>query len=69
MLEEAIAKLPFAQREVILLASVHGLSLKDVSEALDLSLGNTKTLLHRARAAIASELARRNLRVQREATR
>jgi RNA polymerase sigma-70 factor, ECF subfamily len=45
----AIAELPVAQRTVIALRDVEGWSSEEVCEALDLSAGNQRILLHRAR--------------------
>jgi RNA polymerase sigma-70 factor (ECF subfamily) len=46
---EAIAALPPAQRTVILLRDIEGWSSEEVSEALEVSAGNQRVLLHRAR--------------------
>jgi RNA polymerase sigma-70 factor (ECF subfamily) len=46
----AIAALPSPQREVIVLRDVEGWSADEVCEALELSPGNQRVLLHRARA-------------------
>jgi RNA polymerase sigma-70 factor (ECF subfamily) len=53
---EAIAKLPARQQEVIVLRDVEGWPAEDVSEALDLTAGNQRVLLHRARAKVRNEL-------------
>jgi RNA polymerase sigma-70 factor, ECF subfamily len=45
-----IAALPSPQREVIVLRDVEGWSAEEVCEALELTPGNQRVLLHRARA-------------------
>jgi RNA polymerase sigma-70 factor, ECF subfamily len=45
----AIARLPAAQRTVIALRDVEGWSSEEVREALEISAGNQRILLHRAR--------------------
>jgi RNA polymerase sigma-70 factor (ECF subfamily) len=52
----AIAKLPPRQQEVIVLRDVEGWPAEDVSDALDLTDGNQRVLLHRARAKVRNEL-------------
>ena len=59
-LEERIRKLPLARREVLLLACVESVPLKEVATVLGLPLGTVKTHLRRARLTLAEELARRN---------
>lgn len=56
-LEGAIAALPFAQREVLILTTIDGLQHKDVSEILEMPVNTVKTHLRRARHALASMLA------------
>ena len=58
-LERALPALPFAQREVLLLATVGGLRLQDIAAALDLPLNTVKTLTRRARIRLATALAAR----------
>jgi RNA polymerase sigma-70 factor (ECF subfamily) len=58
-LEEEIRRLPLAQREVLILASLEGRSLKEVAQALGLPLNTVKTHLRRARLALSREWARR----------
>ena len=57
-LEEAIAQLPPAQREVIVLHDVEGFLGEDVGEILGVSSANQRVLLHRARAKIRATLER-----------
>jgi RNA polymerase sigma-70 factor (ECF subfamily) len=54
----AIARLPPRQQEVIVLRDVEGLDADEVSEALGLTPGNERVLLHRARTKVRSELER-----------
>jgi RNA polymerase sigma-70 factor (ECF subfamily) len=57
----AIATLPSGQRAVMTLRAVDGWTSAEVCEVLDISAGNQRVLLHRARskvrAALASDLA------------
>ncbi len=59
-LVQAIAELPLAQREVLILSTVVGLPQAEVAEALDLPLNTVKTNLRRARLALAKGLALRD---------
>lgn len=52
MIERAIETLPAAQRSVITLRDVHGLEAAEVAKLLDLSDGNQRVLLHRARSKV-----------------
>jgi len=52
----SIAELPDQQRLVITLRDVHGFSSEEVCELLNLSAGNQRVLLHRARAAVRTRL-------------
>jgi RNA polymerase sigma-70 factor (ECF subfamily) len=58
-LEEQIRRLPLAQREVLILASLESRPLSEVAEALGLPLNTVKTHLRRARLALSEKLARR----------
>lgn len=55
-LERALPGLPVAQREVLVLGSVGGLGLKDIAAVLDTPLNTVKTLMRRARMALAEAL-------------
>ena len=55
-IQAAIDRLPARQREVLELRDVHGWSSEEVCEVLELSEGNQRVLLHRARSAIRREL-------------
>lgn len=52
----AIAKLPPRQQEVILLRDVEGWDPEEVSAALELTPGNQRVLLHRARSKVRADL-------------
>lgn len=52
LIAAAIATLPEAQRQVITLRDVEGWSSEDVCELLELSEGNQRVLLHRARSKV-----------------
>lgn len=52
----AIAGLPPAQREVVTLRDVEGWSSDDVSEALGITPGNQRVLLHRGRSRVRAAL-------------
>ena len=56
MIQDAIARLPPRQQEVILLRDVAGWDPEDVSTALELSDGNQRVLLHRARSKVRNEI-------------
>ena len=63
----AIANLPRAYREVLLLRDLHGLSAEEVAGSLDLSLEATKSRLHRARALVRDSLSERGANARRRA--
>jgi len=54
----AIAELPSAQSTVIRMRDVEGYSSEEVCAALDVSEGNQRVLLHRARSRVRSALER-----------
>jgi RNA polymerase sigma-70 factor (ECF subfamily) len=54
----AIAELPLAQQTVIRMRDVEGFSSDEVCAALDVSEGNQRVLLHRARSRVRSALER-----------
>ncbi len=54
--QRAIDALPARQKQVIVLRDVEGCSPEEVCEALGLSDGNQRVLLHRARAAVRAAL-------------
>jgi RNA polymerase sigma-70 factor (ECF subfamily) len=57
-LRAAIGALPEAQQAVLTLRDVEGLEAEEVCELLDLSAGNQRVILHRARARVRTELER-----------
>jgi RNA polymerase sigma factor (sigma-70 family) len=56
-LAEALASLPHAQREVLLLHAWAELSNEEIAAALGISAGTVRSRLHRARVYIAERLA------------
>ena len=54
----AIDELPPAQRTVIAMRHVHGCSAEEVCAALEVSPGNQRVLLHRARSHVRAALER-----------
>ena len=57
-LRAAIAALPEVQQAVLTLRDVEGLGSDEVSELLDLTPGNQRVILHRARARVRADLER-----------
>jgi RNA polymerase sigma-70 factor (ECF subfamily) len=55
-IREEIARLPEAQRIVMTLRDVHGLGSAEVSEALGITPGNQRVILHRARSKVRAAL-------------
>lgn len=58
LLDEALARLDEKHRLVFLLRDVEGLSVRETAEALDLSEGNVKVRLLRARLQLREDLTR-----------
>jgi RNA polymerase sigma-70 factor, ECF subfamily len=56
VIAKAIAELPVAQRTVISLRDVEGWSSDEVVEALEISAGNQRILLHRARSRVRNAI-------------
>lgn len=56
-LDEAISRLQPSYREVLLLRDVEGLTAPEVATALEMSVPQVKSRLHRARAALRADLA------------
>jgi RNA polymerase sigma-70 factor, ECF subfamily len=54
----AVAELPEAQRTVIALRDIHGYTSDEVCDALDVTPGNQRVLLHRARSHVRGALER-----------
>ncbi|MDH3716061.1 MAG: RNA polymerase sigma factor [Gammaproteobacteria bacterium] len=59
-LSEAVAALPIAHREVLVLVAIEGLPQQEVAEILDMPLNSVKTNLRRARLALLEEQQRRD---------
>lgn len=57
LLQAAIAALPEAQREVLILRDVEGLTADEAAKVLEIEVANLKTRLHRARAALREHLS------------
>jgi RNA polymerase sigma-70 factor (ECF subfamily) len=57
VIRAAVERLPTQQRAVITLRDIEGLTGPETCELLDLSEGNQRVLLHRARAAVRREVA------------
>jgi RNA polymerase sigma-70 factor (ECF subfamily) len=57
-LRAAIAALPATQQAVLTLRDIEGLEAEEVCELLDLSAGNQRVILHRARARVRADLER-----------
>jgi RNA polymerase sigma factor (sigma-70 family) len=55
-IEEIIANLPVAQREVLILREIEGLPYSEIADITDAELGQVKIRLHRARKSLANEL-------------
>jgi RNA polymerase sigma-70 factor, ECF subfamily len=58
LVKRVIEQLPAPQRLVITMRDVAGCSAEEVCETLDLSPGNQRVLLHRARSRVRAELER-----------
>jgi RNA polymerase sigma-70 factor, ECF subfamily len=56
VIDAAIAELPSAQRQVITLRDIEGLDAAEVAGVLDITDGNQRVLLHRARAKVRQAL-------------
>lgn len=56
VIDACLAALPARQRAVLELRDVHGYDAAEVCDLLDVTLGNQRVLLHRARAAVRGAL-------------
>jgi RNA polymerase sigma-70 factor (ECF subfamily) len=56
VIADAIAALPVAQRTVIALRDIEGWSSEEVCDALEISAGNQRILLHRARSRVRTAI-------------
>jgi RNA polymerase sigma-70 factor (ECF subfamily) len=54
----AVASLPAAQRAVVVLRDVEGLTAAEACQLLELSEGNQRVLLHRGRSKVRAALER-----------
>jgi RNA polymerase sigma-70 factor (ECF subfamily) len=57
-IQQTIARLPIAQRDVIILHDLEGWSADEICAGLGLSDANRRVLLHRARAKVRQTLER-----------
>jgi RNA polymerase sigma-70 factor (ECF subfamily) len=53
-----IGRLPQRQREALVLYAFEEMTYREIAEVLDLPINSVKTLIHRARAALAETLAK-----------
>ncbi len=58
VVKAAVEELPDAQRAVIAMRDMAGCSAEEVCETLDVSIGNQRVLLHRARSKVRAALER-----------
>lgn len=58
VVERAVKKLPPTQREVITLRDIEGLPAEEVCSLLEISEGNQRVLLHRARSKVRADVER-----------
>jgi RNA polymerase sigma-70 factor (ECF subfamily) len=58
VVKRAIEELPASQRPVITMRDIAGCSAEEVCDALDVSAGNQRVLLHRARSHVRAALER-----------
>ncbi len=58
-INEAIASLPSAFREVLLLVDVNGLSYKEVAQMMGTPVGTVMSRLHRGRRLVREQLTER----------
>ena len=68
-LAKAIAALPAAQRDVLLLVALSGLSYDEVAQALDVPFGTVSSRLNRARTKLRKALGGTNPLLDEEETR
>lgn len=57
LVQKAIADLPANQRTAFILCKYEGLSYKEISEVMELSISSVESLLHRARMNLQKRLA------------
>ncbi len=56
-IEEALAELPEAFREAVVLCDIHGLAYNEIAEALDIPIGTVRSRIARGRSQLQSMLA------------
>ncbi|MFQ5627756.1 MAG: RNA polymerase sigma factor [bacterium] len=56
-ISSALANMPERFRSVIVLREIQGFSYREISEILDMKMGNVKTNIHRAKSALKKALA------------
>ncbi len=56
LVRRAIASLPPAEKEIVLLRDMQGMSYEEISEILGLPMGTVKSKLNRARLALKNRL-------------
>jgi len=56
ILRRSLAQLPPRQREVMILYAFEQMTAREISQVLDMPINTVKTLVHRARAALATAL-------------
>ncbi len=56
-IQQALQKLNFQQREIVMLKDYHGFNYAQIAEVLDIPKGSVMSRLHRARMALRSLLA------------
>ena len=64
-LSQAVAKLPRGYRTVLLLHDVQGYEHHEVARIMQLSVGNSKSQLHKARRSLRARLRRNNRKPRR----
>ncbi len=57
VVRRAIRRLPYAQREALILVQYNGLSLEEAAQVLRIDVGAVKSRVHRARAKLKDDLA------------
>ena len=65
-IDEALARLPIAQKQVLLLSTLADMEQKDIAQVLGLPLNTVKSHLRRSRLALARMLAKHHTRGNKE---
>ncbi len=58
LVRNAVAELPDRQREALALYSFEHMAYQEIADSMDMPINTIKTLIHRARAAVAQKLRR-----------